>query len=164
MSTLSKFHRLRDSSDTTKKSSTIICLEITSLKIQKLTLPSGEKIRVKNTQSSQIQGQLVQKSAENASNKNLHNQKCGEIPALHASQKKPVKQFTTQINWLFSIRDQLLPKGISKQTEFRFAVSEQDLADNRNINKWQVTFSMYNLFDRCNFCKVCMSSFLDTNI
>ena len=36
------------------------------------------------------------------------------------------------------------------------------LADNRSINKWQVTCSVYNLFDSFNFCKVYMGSFLDT--
>ena len=44
--------------------------------------------------------------------------------------KKAVNQFATQINLLVSIRDELLSKDISKQTEFRFAISEQTLADN----------------------------------
>ena len=70
-------------------------------------------------------------------------------PCTSRITKKVVNQFATQVNWLVSIRDKLLSKDISKQTEFRFAVSEQALADNRSINKWQVTCSMYNLFDRC---------------
>ena len=85
-------------------------------------------------------------------------------PCTSCITKKSVNRFAAQINWLVSRRDELLAKGISKQTEFRFLVSEQALADNRSINKWQVTCSMYNLFDRCNFCKVSMGSFLDTKI
>ena len=79
--------------------------------------------------------------------------------------KKAVNQFVTQINWLVPIRDELLSKYILKKTEFRFAVSEQALADKTSINKWQVTCSMYNLVDRWNFYnKVCMDSFLDNKI
>ena len=64
-----------------------MCLEITPLTIQKPIQPPGKKISVNNAQSQQIQGQLVQKFAENASNKNLSTQISGEIPALHASQR-----------------------------------------------------------------------------
>ena len=78
--------------------------------------------------------------------------------------KKPVDRFWTQIIWNVSIKDELLSKGISKQIEFRFVVSEQALTENRSINKWHVTCSMYSLFDRCNFRKVFMDSFLDTKI
>lgn len=78
--------------------------------------------------------------------------------------KKLVDWFWTQIIWHVSIKDELLSKGILKQTEFPFAVSEQALTENRSINKWHVTCSMYSLFDRCNLGKVFMDSFLDTKI
>ena len=70
------------------------------LKIRNPTQPPGEKIPVKNTQYLQIQGQLVQKSAENASSKNLPTQKSGEISVLYSSQ---INQSTDlqckSINW-----------------------------------------------------------------
>ena len=80
-------------------------------------------------------------------------------PRTSCITKKVVNQFVTQINWLVSIRDELLSNYILKKTELRFAVSEQALADKRSINKWQVTCSMYNLFDRLNFYKVCADGF-----
>ena len=55
-------------------------------------------------------------------------------------------------------------KNISEQTYFCFVVFEQAPAGNRSINKWQVSCSMYNLSDRCNFCKICMGDFVDTKI
>ena len=83
-----------------------------------------------------------------------------QAKSLHFTHhKKAINQFATQINWLVSIRDELLSKDISKQTEFHFTVSEQALADNRSTSKWQVTCSTYNLFDTCNFDKVCIDSF-----
>ena len=56
-------------------------------KYKNITQPPSEKISGKNTQSPQIQGKLVQKSAENASNKNLPTQKSNESSAFHVSQR-----------------------------------------------------------------------------
>ena len=44
------------------------------------------------------------------------------------TKKKTVNQLATQFSWLVSIRDEILTKDISKQSEFRFVVSKQALA------------------------------------
>ena len=138
MSTLIKFQQLRASSKITKKNNIIICLGVTRHKIQKPYL-------------------LDQKSVETVCPK----ENCTPRNLSKSSQftyRKESSQPIWNTNQLTGIWH------ISKQTEFCFAVSEQALADNRRINKWQVTCFMYNLFDRCKFCRVCMGSFLDTKI
>ena len=109
---VSKFQRLRASSKT-KENSTVICLEITSHKIQK----RHSTLRRENSR---------QKCTVSADSRTSRPKIC--------TNRAP-NRFATQINRLLSLRDELLSKVISKQSEFRFAVAEQTLADNRSINK-----------------------------
>ena len=165
MSALNKLQQLRASSKISKKNSTIICIEITPCK--------NTDTPKKPQQENSHQKSIVSTDSTGNSNKNLQKlcaqQKIAQPeirqnPHTSSIIKKSVNQSATQINWLVSIRNKLLSKDISKQTEFCFVVSEQALVDDKSINKWEVYCSMYKLFDRCNFCKVCMGSFLDTKI
>ena len=124
-----------------------------------------KKEKQKKCRSPQIHGQLNQKICrDHALNKKFPTQKIKRNPLASRITKTAVNQFMTLNNWLVFIRNELLSKDISKQIEFHFAASEQAHADNRSVNKLQVTCFIYNLFNRCNFGKVCMGSFLDTKI
>ena len=160
MSTSSKYQRLRASSKITKKNSTIIYLEIAPRKIQKPHSTSlARKFLSKCTVSADSRTICAKVCRSHAPNENLPIKKFTRRNSQQKTRmiKKLVNRFATQTTWLVSRRDGLQPKGISKQTEFCFAVFEQALVDNRRI-----TYSMYNLFDRCNFYKVYMGSVPDT--
>ena len=164
MSTLSKFQRIRASSKTIKEDSTIINLEITARKIQKPHSNPWRKNFLQKQSLRRFMRNLPKTLEKMCPQQKPVHPEIRQNRCISRMTKEPVNQFATQINWLVSIRDELLPKGISKQTEFCFTVSEQDLVDNRSINKWQVTCSMYDLFDRCVLCKVYVGCFLDTKI
>ena len=98
MPTLSKYQQLRASSKTTKKSSTLICLEITKLraKYRNSTQPPAKKFPSKRTVSADSRVIWYPKIWRNgAPNENLSTQKSGEIPTLHTEYllaKNPASQ------------------------------------------------------------------------
>ena len=169
MSTLSNYQRPRTSS---KKRRTVLysAQKLHHTKWRNPTQPRGKEIPTKQTVSTDSWAICLKICRNRAPNKTLPTWKSGKIPALQAVYlpaktritQRPVKWFAIKISWLISIRDELPLKDISEQTQFRFAVLEQAPTDNRNTNKWQVTCSMYNRFDRCDFCKVCTGGFRDT--
>ena len=143
MSILIKCQQPTASSNTTQKNSTIICSLITPRKPQK-TQPTPQR----------------ENSNQNVQYLQIHGQFATTKPSQPRNQEKT--RTSNRISWLVSMRDELLLKTISEQTEFRFVVFKQAFVDNGTINKWQTTCSMYNLFDRCNFCKVYEGSLLAT--
>ena len=85
---LSTFERLRATSETIKKKSTIISLEITMCKIQKPhPTPRREKSRQERTVSADSWATRPKVCRNRAPNENLPTQKSGKIPALHTSQR-----------------------------------------------------------------------------
>ena len=103
MSTLSKYQRLRASSE---KNSTLICLEITKLraKYRNSTQPSARKFPSKRTVSADSRVIWYPKIWRNrAPKENLSTQKSGEIPTLH-TEYLPAKKSASQRNQSFDLQ------------------------------------------------------------
>ena len=140
MPTLSKFQWPRARSKTTKKNNTIICSEITPHKIQK-PHPTSRRENPRRKSAESV------RPTKNSPPRNQAN-------SPHFTHQKESSQSIYNANQLTDFHKRRAPIKRYFKTDW----------DNRSINKWQVTCSMYNLFDRCNSYKVYMDSCLDTII